>query len=298
MTVDGTPAARILLGYDGSVPAAAAIEVAARLLPAANTTVAYLWTPPYANDALRRRLWHAMAGVDGFVAAIERQGEAEAGRLAATGVALAAAHGWRAGPLIRRSYGGEGLHLGEVAAEIGADLIVVGSRGLGGAQAVLGSVSDMVVHYAPRPVLVVPHPLVEPVLVVPHPLVESERATLDSGPVVVGWDASPAAAATLAVVARLFPARAVVPVLAEDGHEPPEHQVPGLVRVHRDGGHLERGRATAAALAGHARACRAALVAVGSRGRTPLREILLGSTAMATLHHAHRPVLVVPHRPT
>jgi nucleotide-binding universal stress UspA family protein len=36
------------------------------------------------------------------------------------------------------------------------------------------------------------------------------------------------------------------------------------------------------------------VIVVGSRGRSARREILLGSVAMATLHRAHRPVLVVP----
>ena len=36
---------------------------------------------------------------------------------------------------------------------------------------------------------------------------------------------------------------------------------------------------------------------VGSRGRTAVRKILLGSVAMATLHRAHRPVHVVPQSP-
>jgi nucleotide-binding universal stress UspA family protein len=38
------------------------------------------------------------------------------------------------------------------------------------------------------------------------------------------------------------------------------------------------------------------VLAVGSRGRSAGRELLLGSVAREALHCAHRPVLVVPTR--
>ncbi|MEV6349673.1 universal stress protein [Actinoplanes sp. NPDC051851] len=276
---------RILVGYDGSVPAGAAIEAAARLLPAGNAAVAYVWTPPFGSDALRRRLRHRSAGLDDFVAAVEREGEAEARRLATIGADLAAARGWTAEPLIERTYGGEGMQLTQLAERTGTDLIVVGARGLGGARAVLGSVSDMVVHYAPCPVLVVP-----------YPLFEAEQETLEKGPVVLGWDGSPGASAAAAVVRSLFPGRAMEPVLVEDGAAPAGPAPEGLVTVEQNGLPAERGRSIAAALAREAGARHAALVAVGSTGRSALSEILIGSVAMATLHHACRPVLVIPHR--
>jgi nucleotide-binding universal stress UspA family protein len=276
---------RIVVGYDGSVPAGAAVEVAARLVPDADASITYLWTPPFASEQLRRRLWTGTAGLNEFVDAIEREGEAEARRLAATGVAVAAAHGWGATPQIERAYGGEGVHLTQVAENNSADLIVVGSRGLGGARAVLGSISDIVTHYSPCPVLVVP-----------YPLLESDRAALDKGPVVVGWDGSAGAAAAMAAAERLFPDRELVPVFVRDGDEPSGNPPAGLVTVPEQGSRFEHGRAVAAALVGAARDHRAALVVVGSLGRTALQEILLGSVAMATLHNAFRPVLVVPHR--
>lgn len=47
----------------------------------------------------------------------------------------------------------------DLAGHLGADLVIVGSRGLGaGRRLILGSVSDRVVHHAPCPVLVLrPH---------------------------------------------------------------------------------------------------------------------------------------------
>jgi nucleotide-binding universal stress UspA family protein len=38
------------------------------------------------------------------------------------------------------------------------------------------------------------------------------------------------------------------------------------------------------------------LIVIGSRGRSGLRAVLLGSISNGVVHHADRPVLVVPHR--
>jgi nucleotide-binding universal stress UspA family protein len=71
---------------------------------------------------------------------------------------------------VERSSGREGLKFTQVVESLDADVVLVGSRGLGGAKALLGSVSDMVVHYTPTPVLVAP-----------HPLLTAERAALADG---------------------------------------------------------------------------------------------------------------------
>jgi nucleotide-binding universal stress UspA family protein len=276
---------RVMAGYDGSVAAGEAIEVAAALAPRAHVWITYLWTPPFASDALRRRLWHGTRRVDDFVAAVEREGAAEAEQVAAIGVALARSAGWQAEPLVERGYGGEGVQLAELAEKLDPDLLVLGSRGLGGARAVLGSVSDMAVHYARCPVLVVP-----------HPLFTGERAALPAGPVLVGWDGSPGARQALAAAEELFGERRIVPVAAHDGTLP-QPAPPGYaeITVETEGGRPP-GRAVADALARQAAEESAAVIVVGSRGRSAVREILLGSVAMATLHRTARPVLIVPHR--
>ena len=274
----------VLVGYDGLIPAAAAIEAAAALLPHAHAWIVNLWGPPYTGDALHRRLWNGKGGLDDFVRALEREGAAEAARLADSGAALARAAGWTAEPLAERTVGGEGLQFGLLAEKLAPDLAVVGSRGLGGVRAFLGSVSDVIVHYIGCPVLVVP-----------HPLLIAERADLATGPIVVGWDGSPGSRRAVDVAGELFADRPLIVAGVRDGADP----VPGPAghryveaRVH--GTHAESGRAVAEALAREAAAQRAAAVVVGSRGRSAAREILLGSVAMATLHHAFRPVLVVP----
>src|SRR5690606_33852092 len=146
-----------LLAYDGSPDAAAAIEVGASLMPGMRACVVHVWVPPFASEGLRRRLWREARNLDELLELLEREGKAEAERVAADGVALARAAGWRAvAPLVERGFN-DGLQIARLAERRGAAAIVVGSRGLGGVRAVLGSFSDAVVHFSPAPVLVVPH---------------------------------------------------------------------------------------------------------------------------------------------
>jgi len=276
---------RILVGYDGSLPASAAIEVGASLFPRVRAWIGHLWTPPFASEGLRRRLWKGSAAINEFVEAIEREGSGEARRLAAMGVTLAVAAGWEAEALVERAYGGEGLQFTELIEKLDPDVALVGSRGLDGANAMLGSVSDMVVHYASRPVLVVP-----------HPLLIAERAAVIDGPVIVGWDGSAGAQAALTAVARLFPTRkAQLASVDQDAEHTAATSGYEVITLASEGGRAGSARATADTLARHARRSQAALIVVGSRGRSAVREILLGSVAVATLHHAHRPIMVVPH---
>jgi nucleotide-binding universal stress UspA family protein len=55
-------------------------------------------------------------------------------------------------------------------------------------------------------------------------------------------------------------------------------------------------RAVAAALAALAAERNAALIVLGSRGRSAWRKIMLGSVPVAVLRQAERPVLTVPSR--
>ena len=106
----------------------------------------------------------------------------------------------------------------------------------------------------------------------------------------IAQDGSEGAARAGAAAAALLPGRERIDVhvsasVDEEGGPPDAVSV----RAHGWGP-----RATAEALGAEAAARKAGVVVVGSRGRSTLRQLVLGSTAMAVLHHAHRPVLVVP----
>lgn len=285
----GSAAVRVVMGYDGSPEANAAVGVGALLFPAAHGWISYLWVPPFASDKVRRRLRARARDLDELIAMIEQEGECEAQRLVATGVTLATNAGWHAESLLKRTWGGEGWRIAQVAADVEADVVLVGSRGLGGTRALLGSVSDLVVHYCPMPMVVVP-----------HPMLAGDLAALADGPVVIGWDGSTGAERACHAAMRLFPERDLILVSVDDG--PDATALPDL----KDNGRREvrhrsvkrshgfHARGVAGALNTAASDAGAAVIVVGSRGRSAMREILLGSAAMATLHHAERPVMVVP----
>ncbi|BBZ62356.1 universal stress protein [Mycolicibacterium monacense] len=271
----------VLIGFDGSPAATAAIEVGGQLLPQAHAWVAQLWTPPFASEPLRRRLRSTVGSASELVERTEREGEREAQRIAVTGTTLARAAGLDAEPLVKRTWGGEGLVLAQLAEQVSADLLLVGSRGLGGAQALMGSVSDMAVHYASRPTLVAP-----------APMLADEYDALAGGPVVVGWDGSGGARTALSAAQHLFHGREIVAVSVGQGitETPPD----GVATEHIDTQAGAKDHFVADTLTGLAAHRRAAAIVVGSRGQSAIREVLLGSVARATLRSAHRPVLVVP----
>jgi nucleotide-binding universal stress UspA family protein len=272
----------LLVGYDGSPDAAGAIELGARLFPARRARIAHLWAPPFAATELRARVWRQGQSVNEMIDLLEREALAEAERVAGEGVTLATAAGWTAEPLLKRTYGGEGLELAALAAELLPAVLVVGSRGLTGVRGVLGSVSDEAVHASPVPVLVVP-----------RLVLSAERAMVASGSIVVGDDGSAGSARARDAATALFRDRRLLTVRVQFDDDPEAPTGPDTVTV-PPLGVATSGRAIGDAIVRQADAAGAAAIVVGSRGRSAAREIMLGSVAMSVLHHADRPVIVVP----
>lgn len=269
---------KVVVGYDGSLSANGAIRTASALFPGADAVIVYLSTPPFGSKGLRARLRHSARNVDELIDLVDRESEGESERLVDLGATVARAAGWTAEPLVKRTWAGEGLGLAQVVEELQPDVMVVGARGIGASESKIGSVSDLVVHHAPRPVLVASQ----------HMLSSEHEAVVD-GPVVVGLDGSAGSDRALKAAEQLFPGRSVVTAAVNDGDA---DSVEAMHHVRRFRG--SGAGATADALVAFADEQRAAALVVGSRGRSGLKKVLLGSVAGATLQRTFRPVLVVP----
>jgi nucleotide-binding universal stress UspA family protein len=146
----------ILISYDGSADAQAAIDHAARLLPGTETTVLTVWEP---FIDLLTRSGSVAAGVGGYgdPSAIDDASRQAAIATATAGAERATAAGLVAQPRAEARHTGIGPAIIGVADEIDADVIVMGTRGLSGVRSFLvGSVSGDVVQHADRAVMIVP----------------------------------------------------------------------------------------------------------------------------------------------
>ncbi|NES30504.1 universal stress protein [Micromonospora terminaliae] len=207
---------------------------------------------------------------------------------------------------VRQVAGGPGVTLIEESRR--AELVVVGSRGVGGFTGLLlGSVSNQVAQHAHCPVLVV-RPAEQPIPV--------------RGPVLAGVDGSEPAGnavrlaadeavrrdADLVLVHVRTPERgAVAPDAAAEATaaaqaESAELLAGAAARIRTDHPVLNvverplRGESPEQALI--EASGEAALVVVGSRGRGGFAGLLLGSVSQALVQHAHCPVLVAhPYEP-
>jgi nucleotide-binding universal stress UspA family protein len=149
----------ILVSYDGSADAQAAIDHVAQLMPGAQATVLTVWEPFV--DALMRGggmgLGLGVPGPYGDLEAIDAASREAALAHAGEGAERATATGLVAQARADRRIGDIPSTILAAAADVDADVIVLGTRGLGAVKSfLLGSVSHGVVQHADRAVLVVP----------------------------------------------------------------------------------------------------------------------------------------------
>lgn len=207
----------------------------------------------------------------------------------------------------------------EECATFQPDLLVVGSRGLGGlATAVLGSVSAELVDRAPCPVLVARAPTLTSIV-----LAEDGSASAAAGARVIAELPVFASSAILVVSVvdaefRIVLADPGIPQTAVRAYRAYEESLPILRASHatfareraqalgraglKASGEQREGSAAAEIIAAAVER-HADLIVIGSRGETGLRRLLLGSVARRILFHAPCSVLIaraprgIDHRP-
>jgi nucleotide-binding universal stress UspA family protein len=147
----------ILICYDGSADAQAAIDHAGELITGGQAAVLCVWEP-FLDMLARNSFGISMFAPEATdVDAIDAGNEREARRRAEEGVEYAVRAGFEAQAVTRARDGSMASAVLAEAEEVGAQAIVMGTRGLTGVKhLVLGSVSQAVLREADRPVIVVP----------------------------------------------------------------------------------------------------------------------------------------------
>jgi nucleotide-binding universal stress UspA family protein len=224
------------------------------------------------------------------------------------------------GVMVQRSHLKGGVPDAEIVAlgeEIRAELIVVGSRGLGGMRrALIGSVSLSTIHHAHCSVLMVRASGGR----------EGERNV--PGRVLLAYDGSKEASAAAKVAAEIATVMGselhLLHVAASESYPPPfdyvSYEEPGFLEAWTSGLELDEARARAF-VEGQAQRMEAqgakvaeahlafgnpdkeivrlaedldvGMIVVSNRGRGEIRRALMGSVSDSVVRHAHCPVMVV-----
>jgi nucleotide-binding universal stress UspA family protein len=305
----------VLIGFDGSEGATQAIRRTGPLLAPRPATVACVW-----QSFAQLVLHEDVDGLTGMMSEAAAEFDAEAlesaERIAADGVAIATEVGFQATPLAARGKPKAWPTLLALADQQDAAAIVVGGRGVGALKAaIIGSVASGVLRHSARPVLVVP---------------PDQGLGVPTGPIVVAYDGSEHAKRAIAAAGRLMPGRAALvrtvwtsfAGVAAASHVAIPAGVGAVGSERIDSELSERADATAEAGAELAReagldavgeSVRAdvnvshtlleatrtegvAAIVAGSRGRSVIKDVLLGSVSGGLVQRSPVPVLVVPIR--
>jgi nucleotide-binding universal stress UspA family protein len=305
---------RLLIAYDGSTAAEAAVVTAGRLFAGAQGRLLTIIEPapgPAQVQAFAFGLDSEIIQRD--LEALARELMADGRDVAARGLEIAETAGLTLESRVTPRQGSESQTILSEADSADADVIVCGSRGRGAvARSLLGSTSTSVLHHATRPVLVV--------AAVPRSM---------DGPALVAYDGSAGARAAIAVTGRLLRGRRALVVHV--WNSPMRHTLSGRalagaplgelrefsadyeqvfadaaasaveegVALAREAGldacgeAIESGSGAWRALAEVASDRHATVIVAGSRGRGGLASTILGSVSSGLVHNAETPVLVV-----
>jgi len=313
------PPIRVVAAYDGAAPGRAAVAGAGLLLPGAQALVAHVRAPlpTLAAVAVTRER------VEAAEALSARLGEA----VVAEGVALAAAAGLLAEPLLVEDARPVWMALAELAAERDADVIALGARRPGGSARLFTSTADRLALATERPLLVAPAPQREPRPAGPvllcHDGSEGAQRAVDAAAALLGprparlltvWESTASVA-----LRHVNPARAGAGELAglvEDVAAELDRDVAARAQAIAEAGAanasarglpadplarravsgtLERDETTVwATVLAVGEDLDASLIVLGTRGRASWRALATGSVSRGALHNARRPVLLVP----
>jgi nucleotide-binding universal stress UspA family protein len=148
----------ILICYDGSKDSRAAVERAAELFASQPATILTVWQP-FMEVVARTTVGFGLVPALPDPEEIDEASRTAAKQTASEGVKLAGALGLKAEPRIATQVTTTGRTILKEADEVGASVVVMGTRGLTGVKSLLlGSVSHEVIQHADRTVAVVPSP--------------------------------------------------------------------------------------------------------------------------------------------
>jgi nucleotide-binding universal stress UspA family protein len=283
---------KVLLATDGSKEAELAAETARELAQRTDSElhVVYILASPldtqdpssFEPEVRRRMEERTRARLEELVGEIESSG----GKVAGTHLGLGRAD----------------AQIVDLAEEVGAGLIVMGSRGYGPIrQALIGSVSDSVVRHAHCPVMVVRgQALAFPfrILLATDGSKEVDLASATAADVAERTGSELHVVHVGEVRPVYHPERHGYLSHYEELREEAQHLLEGQVKqIESTGGdvaraHLEMGHPDTE-IVGLAGRLDAGLIVVGSRGRGPLRRALMGSVSDSVVRHASSPVMVV-----